>query len=264
MSIRTRLLLLLGVTAAVAFSATITVTGPQINCGPQPPAATGICSVVPGGEDIFKIFSVQLTQPTTSNPNWVLKIETNYGAVIPGSPTVIPPFRWLVDNELYSIADFMIRWNNESYGVVLSPHVKQSVVADSFQTGSLYRSPNGFLRSVDVLVGTPRALYPVWIAPGSALLGTGTVSGAQTGNGTTTGRYTITSQFSAPANFLATGDFTFYASSYVCDNGFLIGNGNFTGGGGGDVPEPGTLLLGIPAALFFGIRFARQRRSQAA
>ena len=182
----------------------------------------------------YKIFGAQLTQPTMSNPDWVLTIETNYGVTLPGNPDVIPDFTY---NQIeYGMGDFLISWNGNDYGIVLAAH-------DSYTAGDLY-SVSGFQTSGDVMgIDSPRPSYPVLIAAGGNLLGSGTVSAAQTGDGTNTALYTVTDEFSAPAGFLSTGNFTIDMSSYVCANGFLTGTGTFV------VPEPGTFLLMFPVLL---------------
>jgi hypothetical protein len=250
MSLRSRLTLLLAITAIAASAGTVSFTGPSLP--------------VLGDPLKFNIFGVQLSQPTVSNPNFVLMIETNYGAVISGSN--IPPFLWDVDNKLYSIADFLINWNGQNYGLILSPHVAGGLPYDSYTQGQLIKSPNqqfDLVKSGDVLPGTPRPLLPVWVAAGGTQVGAGTVTGAQTGDGVATAKYTITAEFSAPAGFLSTGSFSIQASNYVCDNGIIIGTGTFTGSGGGDVPEPATLFLFVPALALFAGRAALQRRRSA-
>jgi hypothetical protein len=198
------------------FAATISFSGPSLP--------------VIGDPLSFKIFGAQLTQPTLGNSDWVLTIETNYGVTLPGSPNVIPDYTY---NQIeYGIGDFLIAWNGNDYGIVLSPH-------DSYTAGSLY-SVSGFQTSGQVMgIDSPRPSYPVLIAAGGTSLGSGSLSAAQTGNGTSAALYTITDDFSAPANFLGTGDFTIDMSSYVCANGFLTGTTSF-------VPEPGSFLLILP------------------
>ncbi len=247
MSLRSKLTLLLGLTAVAASAGTVTFTGPSLP--------------VLGDPLKFDVFKLTLTQPTVSNPNFVMTFETNYGATISGSN--IPPFLWDVDNKLYSIADFLINWNGQNYGLILSQHIAGGVAFDSYTQGQLIKSPNqqfDLVKSGDVLPGTPRPQLPVWVAAGGTQVGSGTVVGAVTGNGVTTGKYTITAEFSAPAGFLGTGSFNLQASNYVCDNGIILGTGTFEGGGGGDIPEPATLFLFVPALALFGGRAWLQRR----
>lgn len=197
----------------------------------------------------FKIFGAQLTQPTLGNPDWVLTVETNYGVTLPGSPNVIPDYTY---NQIeYGIGDFLIAWNGNDYGIVLSPH-------DSYTAGSLY-SVSGFQTSGQVMgIDSPRPSYPVLIAAGGTSLGAGSLSAAQTGNGVSAALYTITDDFSAPADFLSTGNVTVDMSSYVCANGFLTGTENFDG-----VPEPGTFLLILPILFALPLirRIAERARS---
>ncbi len=88
------------------FAATISFSGPSLP--------------VIGDPLSFKIFGAQLTQPTLGNSDWVLTIETNYGVTLPGSPNVIPDYTY---NQIeYGIGDFLIAWNGNDYGIVLSPH----------------------------------------------------------------------------------------------------------------------------------------------
>ena len=202
---------------------------------------------------------------------------------MPGS--VIPPGQWGGDQQFYSISDFLIHWNdnNQDYGVVLAPHIQAGVSDGSTYAtgggngspGSLYQAPNipfdevyagmdNSFKAPGVLPGAQgeRSNQPVWLAPGGALLGAGTVSVAVTGDGITTPMYTITDLFSAPAGFLATGDVTVFASSYVCANGIVVGTGTFASPNMGGVPEPGTFVLVAPALVlfWFGRRLIRERR----
>jgi hypothetical protein len=249
MSLRTRLGLLLAISAIAASAGTVSFTGPSLP--------------VLGDPLKFNIFGVTITQPTGADPNFVVTIATNYGGVISGSS--IPPFTWDVDNLPYSIADFLINWNGQDYGLILAPHIKGGVSFDGYTQGQLIKAPNqqfDLVNSSAVLPGTPRPNLPVWVAAGGTQVGAGTVTGAKTGDGVATAMYTITAEFSAPAGFLSTGSFSIQASNYVCDNGVIIGTGTFTGSGG-DVPEPATLFLFVPALVLFGGRAALQRRRSA-
>ena len=231
---------LFALTALMASATTLDFPGPTLP--------------VIGDPLVFKIFDVKLTQPTISNPLWVLQIFTNYGATIPGSPNVIPPFPYngpggtLVS---YTMSDMLIVDNKGvDYGVIMAPH-------DGYGAGSLY-SANSFQTSQDVMNagylaalgltqcpptnqncgGSPRPEQPVLLGTGGTLKGAGTLTGAKTGDGVNTAMFTVTAQFSAPADFLSVGDFQIIMSSYVCANGVLIGMGNFN-----QVPEPSAFFL---------------------
>ena len=207
----------------------------------------------------YIVYGVQLSQPTAGNPLWTLTMEMNYPnfptPMVPGH--IIPPEDWQ-GTGLFSTADFLIQWNNQYYGIVLAQHIANGVSVDSYQAGNLYQAPNtqfNLIPAGQVLTIPPpfRPNQPVWLAPGGNLLGTGTVTVALGGNGTPA-QYTITDQFSAPPDFLSTGDFTVIADSYVCANGLVVGTGSFVNGNNGEVPEPGTFLLCIPALLVLGRR----------
>ncbi len=207
----------------------------------------------------FIVYSVLLSQPTVTDPLWTLTIQMNY----PNFPTpmgpgnIIPP-EFFADG-LYSAADFLIQWDNKYYGIPLAVHTQNGLVIDTYQPGNLYQAPNTQFNLVlsgyeppapaGVLpFGSFRPGQPVWLAPGGNLLGTGSITVALGGNGTPA-QYTITDKFSAPADFLSTGQFTLIADSFVCANGLAVHTGSFESGGGGDVPEPATLLLSIPVVL---------------
>jgi hypothetical protein len=208
-------------------------------------------SGVYGPHQYFDIQSATLTQPTTVGGDWTVTIDTNYGTTLPGSGgTVVPDFTF--DGVNLAAADFLISWNGASYGVVLNAH-------DGYTSGDFYQInlPNAFQTAQQAInnPSVPTSQYgasdPVWLNAGGTLAGSGTVSAAAFGNGTTNASYTITDTFAAPANFLSTGDFTIDMSSADCANGFMTGTGNFGGGGtgGGQIPEPGTLLLTVPVLL---------------
>jgi hypothetical protein len=246
MSVSRKLLMLLGI-PFLTFASTFSFSGPSY----QPSQGGGPC--VPGtphcviGDLLaFNIFGVELTQPSATNPNWILTIATNYGATPGGSP-VFPTFYLggLTSGPHgdFSIGDFLILSNNAFYAIVLSSH-------DGYTPGNLYKA-SGFLTSADVMGDhvSPRPEVPVWLAGGGSLLGTGALSVAKTGDGTSSALYTITDQFSAPADFLSKGDFVFDFSSYVCANGFETGHG--------DVPEPRGLFLLVPVVLLVGRRIGR-------
>lgn len=268
MSLRMKFAVLFAVTTTVMFGSTVNFVGPS-----QPkPGST----IVIGDPLAYEVFGAQLTQPTGSNPNWVLQIETNYGANISGN--TIPPYLYGDGTGPYSIGDFLIAWNGVDYGVVLSPHVAGGAV-DSYTAGNLYQAP-GFVTSGDIMntAGSfsPNPGFNIWISPGGTQVGTGSVTVAKTGTGIDPGvggviqpgdgipseaMYTITAMFSAPAGFLGTGSFSIDFSSYVCGNGVLTSGGNFPPPNG--TPEPGTWLLVTPALLLFGFRLVRKRGPQA-
>lgn len=260
MSLRTNLALLVLTTAVAASAASVTFVGPT-------PAKPG--SLIIGDPLEYEVFGATLTQPTAGDPNWNLTIRTNYGDptknLISGSPAIIPPFLYGDGSGPFTIGDFLILWNGNNYGVALTSH-------DGYAAGNLYRAgPAGYLTSGQIMDNpnppfdkhSPNPSHNVLLAPGGTLLGTGILSGSQTGDGATAAKYTLVIQFSAPANFLGTGDFSIDFSSYACANGILMGTGTFTGGGGGDIPEPSTLFLSVPV-LLAGFHFARKHRRRAA
>jgi len=258
-----KLLVVFAATAMLSFATpTYNFSGPTTPTGVPCMASDPTCVI--GSASLYAIYGAQLTQNTATT--WTLSIETNYPATITGN--VIPTAQWGVDLQFYSISDFLINWNGNDYGIVLSQHIKAGNTVDSYVGGDLYQAPNtspdlivsgtnNVVLSPGVLPSSPRPNQPVWLAPGGTQLGTGTVTVANTGSGTPAA-YTITDQFSAPANFLSTGSFTIDASSWVCANGVIVGTGT-VGGTGGQTPEPGTFLLSLPALLllFLGRRALR-------
>jgi hypothetical protein len=245
------------------------------------PCAPADIGCVQGDVNSFGIYGAQLTLPGMGSANFTLTIELNYprcnpgsqgctnqGTIAPGS--IIPPGQW-TDQSFNSIADFLIHWNNQDYAVVLAPHIQAGNPVGAYVGGNLYQAPNTQFdetyAGVDNLFGGPGVLpkgqgersdQPVWLSPGGAQIGAGTVSvalGDTTGHGFPVA-YTITDVFSAPAGFLSSGAVTVFMSSYTC------ANGDVGGGGGGVVPEPGTFVLVAPAlALFwFGRRLIKERR----
>jgi hypothetical protein len=222
--------------APAAFATTVTFIGPF---GPAAP--------IIGSPLIFGIQSATITEPTGGG-DFLLTIETNYGAAIPGSPDVIPSY--LVGGVPYEIGDFLINWEGNSYAIVLTNH-------DAYTAGNLYEA-SGFQLSGTVLPLSPRPLYPVWLDGGGTQAGAGILTGAQTGDGTDSAFYTITDSFSAPAGFLANGEFTVDFSSAICANGFLTGTGDFGILDNPGVPEPGTLFLLMPALV--ALPFLRRRK----
>jgi hypothetical protein len=264
---RTKVSLLFAAATLMASAASVTINGPDY---PRPganyglPCTTADPNCVLGDPLSFEAFSVTLTQPTATNPNFVAVINTNYPETIPGGSTLIPPHVFGSGIGPFSISDLLLVWKGVEYGLVLSPHINGGPV-DGYVAGGLYKSPGNYQTSGDVMgVQSPNPSHPVWLAasanPSASQIGSGTVTAAQTGNGVTSGKYTITIQFSAPAGFLGDGDFLVDFTSWVCANGLVTGPGSFTTGGEtGAIPEPGSLLLCIPALLFFGVRLARQR-----
>ena len=252
---------LLGATALLSFaSPTFNFPGPTTPTGVPCNASDPTCVI--GGESQFGIYGAQLTQDTATS--WTLNIETNYPAKIMGN--LIPPAQWGVDLQFYSISDFLIHWNGLDYGIVLAQHIKAGSSVDGYVAGNLYQAPNtqfdlilsgtnNTLLAPGVVPQSPRPNFPVWLAPGGALLGSGTVTVAQTGSGTPA-TYTITDQFNAPTNFLSTGSFTIDASSWVCFNGVIVGSAS-----DGQVPEPGTYLLSLPVLLVFLLPLFRRVRA---
>ena len=193
-----------------------------------------------GDAAVYDIFRIQLTRPSNTDPNWLLTVETNYGAPLPGSPDVIPSFMY-GNGVFYTMSDFLFDDNNVQFGIAFTAH-------DGFTPGNLYHS-NGFLTSGQVMGQgvSARPNMPVEIAPGALQIGTGTLSAAQTGDGVNTGKFTITVSFNAPANFLPGNDFTSTMSSYVCANGIIVGPPP-------PVPEPATALLVAPVLLVLVFR----------
>jgi hypothetical protein len=277
MSLYTKLPLLFGVlfgVTAVTYASTITFVGPDfpipntakfgMSCNP----AIDIGCII-GDPTHFEVFGASITQPTGSNPNWVLQIQTNYGPpnvnLIPGSPDVVPAY---VDPQVggpggpaFFMGDALFFWNGNTYGVVMHPH-------DGYLAGNIYQVTGqgfGAVQTAGQILGAAgiAAQNPngdVLLAAGGSLFGAGVLTGAVTGDSTTSAHYTLTDQFMAPANFLALNTtFGFDFTSYACANSVVVGTGGFTGGGGGNIPEPGTLLLCVPALLLLGLRLARSK-----
>jgi hypothetical protein len=67
--------------------------------------------------------------------------------------------------------------------------------------------------------------------------------------------YTIDVSFAAPDGFLDSGEFDVTVSSWICANGLITGSDDFSG-----TPEPGTILLAMPALVLTGYGAARGRR----
>src|SRR5271156_2517587 len=108
--------------AASAHASTITFSGPENTSGD--PCTPGNEGCVIGTLSDYTIFGASLTQPATPTGDWVLTIDTNYPATIPNNSTSIPTATWPADGAQYSISDFLITWQGNDYGIVLSPHVQ--------------------------------------------------------------------------------------------------------------------------------------------
>lgn len=257
---------LFAVAISTASAATISFVGPVYPKDQGLGKAEGTpCSItdpkcILGEPSVFEVFGAQITQPTASNPLWTLTIETNYGPpdvnLIPGSPDVVPPYVYAPGFSPFSIGDFLIQSGGVDYAVVLHPH-------DGYAAGSLYKA-SGYVTSTVVTMGqfVQNPNHNVQLAPGGMLVGAGTLTGSATGDSVNSAHYTLVDKFAAPANFLS-GPFTIDFSSYACANGIIEGGsgGGFTGGVGGDVPEPTTALLVAPA--LFAAALFRRRRMQA-
>ena len=281
MSLNTKLPLLFGIlfgATTLTYATTITFIGPDF---PNPttakfglpcnPAVDVGCII--GDPTHFEVFGASITQPMGSNPNWVLQIKTNYGppsaTLIPGTPDVIPAY---VDAQVggtggpaFFMGDALFFWNGNTYGVIMHPH-------DGYLAGNIYvvngQGPSAVQTAGQLLgaqgIAAQNPNGAVLLAAGGTLAGVGMFippTGA-TGDSVTTAHYTITDQFMAPANFLANGtSFGFDFTSYACANSVVVGTGGFTGGGGGNIPEPGTLLLCVPALLALGFRLSRSKKA---
>ncbi len=243
------------VTALVSSATTVSFTGPTTPSGV--PCAVSSPQCVIGG-DPYAIYGAQLTTPSAGNPFWTLTIETNYPTAITGN--VIPPAQWGVDLLTYSIADVLITWAGQDYGIVLAQHIKGGNPVDSYGAGNLYLAPNvspdfvpsgtnNTLGVPGILPDSSRPNFPTWLAAGGTLLGTGTITVANNGNGTPA-KYTITDVFSAPADFLQSGSFSIMLSSQACANGLIVGQAS--------IPEPSTFLL-FPVGLGLLLLFARTK-----
>ena len=262
-SLLARLSVLLVAAAFAGSAATLNFTGPTLLDGTPCMASDPGCII--GSPLSFEVFSVSLSQPTSPGGNWTLTIQTNYPSPIPTPGAAIPPAPWH-DGLLYSIPDFLINWDGTNYGVILASHIQGGVaVAPGYVAGDLYQGPTGMadITSGQVLppaFPSPRPTGNVWLAPGGTLLGAGSFTVTNTGNGSSAASYTITESFAAPAGFLSDGNtFSILASSYTCDNGVLVATGNFTTTG--NVPEPSTFLLALPALAFLGRRYMSRSKN---
>lgn len=262
---QTKLIALSILAAFSASAATISFVGPVYPKDQGPGKAEGTpCNIsdpkcILGEPSVFEVFGAQLTQPMGGSTTWTLTIETNYGPptshLIPGSPDVVPPYVYAPGFSAFSIGDFLIQSAGVDYAIVLHPH-------DGYAAGSIYKA-SGYQTAAQVTMGqfVQNPTHNVELAAGGMLVGTGTLTGAETGDSVNTAHYTLTDTFMAPANFL-TSPFTVDFSSYACANGVLEGSGGgFTGGTGGDVPEPMTALLVAP--ILAGAAFLRRRKVKA-
>ena len=74
------------------------------------------------------------------------------------------------------------------------------------------------------------------------------------GAGTLYSLYTITDTFTAPVGFLSSGVFSFEFSSFICDNGLIIGSQTA-------VPEPRSITFVLIGAMLMACRVRRWRKS---
>jgi len=225
---------------APASASTITFTGPQDGNGNTCDPNGTHCII--GDRLTYQMFSATITQPVSPGGLFDLVLQTNYGVPLPGSSEVIPSFAY--GRGFFAMCDFMVEWDNKYYGIVLHAH-------DGYTAGDLYQV-SGFQTSGAVMAAqgedSPRPALPSLINAGGTLVGAGTLSASANAgaDGLTQALYKVEVTFAAPANFLATGDFTIHGCSFVCDNGYITGTGNFPPPG--VVPEPATwalVLLGV-------------------
>jgi hypothetical protein len=269
MSGLTKSLVLLAATALTSFATSITFTTTQ--------------TTIPGGAADIKVFDATLAGPTAPGGLWTLTIDLNYDGTVSGNtfePFIGPGGGTTAD---YTIGDFLIEQtvNNVTtdYGIPLSNHLG-GADGSNYTPGNLYQlggtlsfqsfvtgGQKGFETSAQILAGPPVGLvdlglspgtagFPVWLAPGGTLDGTGTLTiKSNGGNGTTGPEYTVTDTFSAPTGFLPANDpFTVWVTSALCANGTVTGVGPVSG-----VPEPGTLVMMISGLVLLG--FAAFRRN---
>lgn len=230
---------LLALTTIAAFSETITITGPENSngnpCSPYP--INNHCII--GEPLIYQPFSASLTSPASPGGVWTLTIQTNYGVILPGPAggPVIPLYPYDDTGVSLGMGDFLIQWNGNFYGIVLSAH-------DGYVAGNIYKA-SGFQSSLAAMTaaGIPsydvtRPLLPVLLNGGGSLQGLGTLTAAANpgSDGKTSGLYTITVAFNESADFL-NGSFT-VSIAQICANGYLTGGSNgFTGGASGTLPD---------------------------
>jgi hypothetical protein len=239
----------------IASSDTITWLGPRnpatgLVCDPQ---TEGNCVI--GDPLEFNISSASLTSPDIVGDNWKLEIQTNYGTPLPGGSVVIPTFAY--EGKQFGMADFMIEWGGNFYGVILSAH-------DGYTAGNLYKA-DGFQTSGQVMgaagvINIPRPNLFALLNPNGQLQGAGVITAlANPGaDGVTQALYEVSVEFAAPVGFLGSGTFTIYASSYVCDNGYITGDGDAFPPGEdeppSEIPEPPTSTLAIPLCVALALR----------
>jgi hypothetical protein len=272
MSAFTRSLLLIAATAVTSFASTVTFARGDGNPNTIVPDLANII----GNALDFQIFGVQLSQPTMTNPDFQLTIETNYGfndlpnsgigvtSNIPNGSSVIPSFPF--GGLDYNIGDFIIQQGGNDYGILLSAHDGYTQA----QVGSLFEV-NGYQGSADLLpvsVAKHEVLpdgteIPVELAPGgrdlslsgATLTVTTNPDLADVENGTQA-LYTITVNFSAPAGFLDDQPFTIDFTSAICANDFIV---SMPPPVGPSVPEPGTWALMASGLLLLGIGLAGRK-----
>lgn len=256
---RIRGLIMLFLFGSIAgYSATVFFTGPTNVLGDV--CTPGDPGCVIGGSE-YNIYDVQITQPSALDPLWTVIIETNYVVTIPPG-SVIPPAPWGTSPDLYSFPDLIISWNGHDYGLVLAQHIQAGVAIDSYVAGNLYRAPiisPDLLTAGDILPPnqSPRPDFPVFLAPGGLLQGTGSVTVSVGGTLNPAAQYTIMDRFSALPGFLASGPFSIIASSFPCGNGIIVGGGTF------DTPEPSTVIMvGFVATFLILVRRWRLREKR--
>jgi hypothetical protein len=263
-------LVLLAATALSSFATSLTFTTTQ--------------TTIPGGAADFKVFDATLAQPTSPGGLWTLTIDLNYDGTVSGNtfePFVGPGGGITPD---YTVGDFLIEQTvggiTTDYGIPLSNHLS-GADGSNYVPGNLYSlggtvsfqsfttGGKGFETSSEILAGPPVGLidlglspgvpgFPVWLAPGGALDGTGTLTIKSNGGDGTTPMYTVTDKFSAPAGFLGTDDpFTVWVTSALCANGVVTGDGEFPPPA--SVPEPDTIVMTVSGLVLLG--FAAYRRN---
>jgi len=230
---------LLALTTIAAFSETVTITGPEDSnghsCSPYP--INNHCII--GDPLIYQLFSASLTSPASPGGVWTLTIQTNYGVHLPGPAggPVIPPYEYDDTGVSLGMGDFLIQWNGNYYGIVLTAH-------DGYVAGNIYKA-SGFQSSLAAMTGAgipsydvTRPLLPVLLNAGGSLQGMGTVQAAANpgADGKTGGLYTITVTFNESADFLNSA-FT-VSVAQICANGYLTGSSSgFTSGVSGTLPD---------------------------
>ena len=228
------------IVASGPLSATYVFDGPQDANGNTCDPSGGHC--VLGDPLTYFMKSAALTGPILPGGTWALTIKTNYGVPLPGSNEVIPKFGY--GNGFFAMCDFMIEWDNRSFGIVMNVH-------DGYVAGNLYEV-GGFQYSGSVMgsqgVDSPRPSLPVLVGPGGTQIGTGVLSASAnpTVDGFIKTLYQVNVVFTAPSDFLDSGKFTIHACSYACANGYVTGTREVQIPGPdtqSEVPEPATAIL---------------------